>query len=175
MAGSRVATSGKFVAECVLMKTIYLLLVSVVLSGFSQAQAQTSFFGRIRSAFDSTKETVGTAAQSAGRVSRAWVTKAKENFRLTRPEYTQRADKRITAAATALEAIKQGKSGVMNRRYFKTRIAALEEHLGYARLEYSYLQASPTEEVFRERQKSFDFTVWSLEEAISLSESEAGF
>ncbi len=158
-----------------MMKAFSLFLLFTALAASLPVRAEGTFMDKVRRVFDSTKETVGSAAQGAGRVSRVWLAKAKENLRLSRPEYTQRADKRIAEAALAIQRVKDGKSGVMDRRYFKTRLEALEGHLAYARLEFSYLQASPVEQTFRERQRGFDFTLWSLEEAISLSESEAGF
>jgi hypothetical protein len=156
------------------MKTMrFLPLATLLLSWAPQADAQT-FMDRVRGAFDSTKRTVGNAAHQAGQASRRWLDTAKENLRLSRPEYTRRAGDRIQQSALALQRVKTGPSGVVDRKYFKTRIMALEQHLEYSRAEYAFLQSSPSEVVFRERQKDFDFTLWSLEEAVSLAQSEAG-
>ena len=154
------------------MKTIPLFFVTLLLAAAS-VQAQSTFMDKVRRAFDNTKDSLGSAAQNAGRASKEWLNKAKENLRLSRPEYTKRAEQRVIDASVATQRIKQGKSGVMQRKYFQARLAALEQHVAYAQLELDYIKAAPTEEVFRERQRGFDFTLWSLEEAIALSEAEA--
>ncbi|MBL9115108.1 MAG: hypothetical protein JNJ83_08870 [Verrucomicrobiaceae bacterium] len=157
------------------MKTIPLFLLAVVfsLSATPHAEAQT-FMDKVRRAFDSTKQTVGEAARGAGSASKAWLEKAKENLRLSRPEYTSRANTRIINAAAGIQKVRTGPSGVVDRKYYKTRLAALDQHLEYARAEFAFLQSSPTEQIFRDRQRDFDFTLWSLEEAVAFAETEAG-
>ncbi len=154
------------------MKTTSLLLAAVLLVGLV-APAQTTFMDRVRRAFDSTKEGLGDAASNVGKASRKWVAAARENLRLSRPEYTRRAEQRVINAAAAAQRVRLGKSGVMQRKYFQARLSALDQHVAYARLELDYVKQSPTEEIFRERQRGFDFTLWSLEEAVALSEAEA--
>jgi cysteinyl-tRNA synthetase len=157
------------------MKTPSLSLLLLFLVLATAAVAESTLMDRLRRAFDTTKEKVGEAAQTAGRASKEFLVRAKENLRLSRPEYTRRASERIAAAAAVLQKVKQGRSGVMSRIYFQTRLVSLDQHLDYARREIQHLQASPSEEVFRERQGSFDFTLWSLEEVLALAESEAGY
>ena len=156
------------------MKKLSLVLLFVVL-GSVDAPADTTFVDRVRRVFDTTKKTVGGAAEGAGTITRKWWSSARENIRLSRPEYLRRADQRLTEANGQLAKIKAGSSAVMERKYFKLRLAALEEHLLHARLELSGLQGTPTEEAFRAKQTPFDFTVWSLEEALELSLAEAGY
>jgi hypothetical protein len=139
------------------------------------AMADGTFADRVRRVFDSTKRTVGDAAEGAGAITRKWWASARENVRLSRPEYLRRADERLLAASAQLTKIKGGTSGVMGRKYFQLRLAALEEHLLHAHLELSGLQGTPTEETFRQKQTPFDFTLWSLEEALELSLAEAGY
>ena len=170
-----VSQIGDLCAIITTMKTIPLFLLVVVLfsSINSIAEAQT-FMDKVRRAFDSTKQTVGEAARGAGSASKAWLEKAKENLRLSRPEYTSRANTRLLNAASGIQRVRIGPSGVVDRKYYKTRLVALDQHLEYARAEFAFLQSSPTEQVFRERQRDFDFTLWSLEEAVSFAETEAG-
>ena len=156
------------------MKKLTLLLMLAVM-GSAAALADTTFVDRMRRVFDSTKKTVGGAAEGAGKITRKWWASARENIRLSRDEYLRRADQRIVEANGQLAKIKAGSSAVMERKYFKLRLAALEEHLAHSRVELSALQGSPSEEIFRQRQTPFDFTLWSLEEALELSLAEAGY
>lgn len=154
------------------MKSTALLLSVVLLIGVA-APAQTTFMDKVRRAFDSTKDKLGDAATNAGKASKEWLVKAKENLRLSRPEYTRRAEQRVIDASVATQKIKTGNSGVVKRKYYVARLDALEQHVAYARLELDFIKAALTEEEFRERQRGFDFTLWSLEEAVALSEAEA--
>ena len=149
------------------MKTIHLACLALFISSVL-AMGQTTLMDRLRRTIDRSKE-------GAQRTGRELYVKAKENLRHSKPEYLSRSNDRIIAAEAALQRVKVAKSGVTERKYFKARLAALEQHLGYARLELSALSATPTEEIFREQQRGFDFTLWSLEQALELSEAEAGF
>lgn len=156
------------------MKTLTLLLMLTLLCGTSMT-AEPTFVDRVRRVFDGTKKTMGGVAEGAGKITRKWWSSARENIRLSRDEYLRRADQRLVEANGQLAKIKVGRSAVMERQYFKLRLAALDEHLAHSRLELSALQGSPTEEIFRQRQTPFDFTLWSLEEALELSLAEAGY
>ena len=80
------------------MKKLSLVLLFVVL-GSLVAPADTTFVDRVRRVFDTTKKTVGGAAEGAGTITRKWWSSARENIRLSRPEYLRRADERLLAAS----------------------------------------------------------------------------
>ena len=155
------------------MKTIaFTLLATLVLS--APLYAEDSVADHVRRAIDKTKEKVEEIAGSVQNHSRAWFNEARENLRLTRPEYTERAERALARFDADITVLKELSGGPGQRDYFKTRVFALQQHATFARTELDTLRASESEEVFRARQKSFDRTLWTLESAVGEAQEEAG-
>ena len=99
---------------------------------------------------------------------------AKENLRLTRPEYIKRADKKLGQLDADVQVLHEMLNAPGQRDYFKTRVTALDQHVAYAKTEYKTLVESDSEAMFRARQAGFNKTLWTLEAAVEQAQEEAG-
>lgn len=156
------------------MKTFTLTLVALALAGTCALHSEDTVGDRVRRILDKTKD---KAVEIAGKVEnkgRSWFNAAKENLRLSRPEYTDRAASTLARFSAQIQVLKELSGGPGQRDYFRTRVQALEQHAEFARTEFETLKTSESEEVFRARQKSFDRTLWTLEAAVETAQEEAG-
>jgi hypothetical protein len=155
------------------MKTPALFLLAVLsLSVFSQAE--DSIGDRLRHALDKTKEKVAQIGDAVQSKSRTWYKQAAENLHLTSADYVARADKTLARFNAEIAALQEIAAGPGQRDYFKTRVLSLQQHATFAKGELETLRGSETEELFRARQKSFDRTMWTLENAVGDAQEEAG-
>ena len=155
------------------MKTIARTLIIALALG-TAIHAEDSIGDKVRRALDKTKDKVVEIAGTVQSKSRSWFNEAKENLRLTRSEYTERAAKTLTHFDAEIGVLKELSGGPMQRDYIRTRVLALEQHATFAKNEFESLRASESEDVFRARQRSFDRTLWTLEAAIGTAQEEAG-
>lgn len=154
------------------MKTRLLSLLAVLAVG-SVVQAD-DLSDQLKRALEKAKVKVGDMAVKAEQKGREWYYAAKENLRLTRPEYTKRAAKMVEQLDANVMVLKETLNSPGQRDYFKTRVAALEQHVAYAKEEFKSLEAAETEAIFRARQAGFNKTVWTLEAAVEQAQEEAG-
>ena len=155
------------------MKTRTLAFLTM-LAFCTPLKAEDTIADKVRRALDKTADKVTEIADKVKIESRQWYGAAKENLRLTRSDYTERATKTLTRFNAEITVLKEQSSGPSQRDYFKTRVQALDQHATYAATELERLRASESEEVFRARQASFDRTLWTLEAALGQAQEEAG-
>lgn len=136
--------------------------------------AEDSLGDKMRRAFEKTKQKMSQIADTVETKSRSWYKQAKENLRLSRPDYLARADRTLNRYTAEIGALKEFSAGPGQRDYFRTRVAALEQHAAFARQELETLRASESDEVFHARQSPFDRTLWTLEAALAQAQEEAG-
>ena len=154
------------------MKTPLLTLLAVLLVGsFVQAE---DLGDQLKRALEKAKVKVGDMAVKAEQKGREWYYAAKENLRLTRPEYTKRASKKLEQLDADVQVLHEMLNAPGQRDYFKTRVAALDQHVEYAKAEFKNLDASDSEAIFRARQSGFNKTLWTLEAAVEQAQEEAG-
>lgn len=151
--------------------TVLTFVVAALLLG-STLHAN-DFTDRLKRAVGKAADKVGDAAHKVGDKSRTWVAQAKENLGLTPEDYIRRADVQLAKMDAQIRALKDV-TGATAREYFKTRVLALEQHFAFTVDEFTSLQLSTTEEQFRARQKGFDYTVRTLEDALFQARDEAG-
>lgn len=154
------------------MKTRLLSLLAVFAAG-SLVQAD-DLGDQLKRALEKAKVKVSEAAVKAEQKGREWYYAAKENLRLTRPEYTKRAVKKLEQLDANVLVLKEMLNAPGQREYFKTRVAALDQHVAYAKDEFKNLEAADTEAIFRARQSGFNKTLWTLEAAVEQAQEEAG-
>ncbi len=155
------------------MKTSLLILLAALLAG-SFVQAEETLADQLRRALDKAKVDVKDFAEKANQKGREWYRQAKENLRLSRGEYTKRAEKKLAQLEADTLVLHEMANAPGQRDYFKTRIAALDQHVAYAKTELKSLQESDSEPVFRARQSTFNKTLWTLEAAVEQAQEEAG-
>ncbi len=129
---------------------------------------------QIRRAVNKTRDKVEEITEKVKEDSRSWYRQTKENLRLSRSEYTERADRTLARFRAEVGVLKDLSGGPGQRDYFKTRVQALEQHATFATAELETMRLSESDEVFRARQKSFDRTLWTLEAALGQAQEEAG-
>lgn len=154
------------------MKTRLLTLLAVLAVG-SVVQAD-DLSDQLKRALEKAKVKVGDLAVKAEQKGREWYYQAKENLRLSRPEYTKRAQKKLEQLDANVLVLHEMLNSPGQRDYFKTRVTALDQHVAYAKTEYLNLEAAETEAVFRARQSGFNKTLWTLEAAVEQAQEEAG-
>jgi hypothetical protein len=155
------------------MKTRLLTLLTVLAVG-SAAYAEDNLADQLKRALEKAKVKVGDMAVKAEQKGREWYHQAKENLRLSRPEYSKRAEKKLEQLEADILVLKEMLNAPGQREYFKTRVTALEQHAAFAKTEYTTLQESNSEAIFRARQSGFNKTVWTLEAAVEQAQEEAG-
>ncbi len=155
------------------MKTWALSLIAVLVAG-TYAHAEDNLADQLKRALDKAKVKLNEAADKAGEKGREWYRQAKDNLKLSRPEYLKRAEKELAESEAQIAVLKEMSNAPGQREYFKTRVTALEQHAAFAKTEYASLQGAESEPVFRARQSIFNKTVWTLEAAIEQAQEEAG-
>jgi len=129
---------------------------------------------QLKRALEKAKVKVGDMAVKAEQKGREWYYAAKENLRLARPEYTKRAEKKVEQLDANVLVLHEMLNSPGQRDYFKTRVAALDQHVAYAKTEFDNLKSSESEAIFRARQSGFNKTLWTLEAAVEQAQEEAG-
>jgi uncharacterized coiled-coil protein SlyX len=133
-------------------------------------RAEDSLNDQLRRAAEKLKNEFSKVKEQGEIKGREWYKKAKDHVTTSRAEYLQQAGTALTGWKADIDVLKdQG-----GRDYFKTRIAALEQHHAFAVKELETLTAITDEAQFRARQKSFDRTLWTLEAAVEQAQEEAG-
>lgn len=155
------------------MKTWALSLIAVLVAG-TCAHAEDNLADQLKRALDKAKVKLNEAADKAGEKGREWYRQAKDNLKLSRPEYLKRAEKKLSESEAQVAVLKEMSNSPGQRDYFKTRVSALEQHAAFAKSEYASLAAADSEAMFRARQSIFNKTVWTLEAAIEQAQEEAG-
>jgi hypothetical protein len=155
------------------MKTSLLVLFAALIAG-SLVHAEDKLADQLRRAFDKAKVEAKDLAEKANQKGREWYHAAKENLRLSRPEYTKRAEKELGQLEADVLVLREMANAPGQRDYFKTRVAALDQHVLYAKNEMKTLQESDSDAVFRARQSVFNKTLWTLEAAVEQAQEEAG-
>lgn len=148
------------------------MTVLLVLGGFSHAEDNLG--DQLRRALEKAKGKIGEVAEKAGDKGRQWYRQAKENLKLSKPEYLKRAGAKLKDLDERVAVLHEMSSAPGQREYFKTRVIALEQHVVFAKGEIQALEASETEAAFRAKQSHFNKTVWTLEAAVEQAEEEAG-
>lgn len=154
------------------MKTRLLPLLAVL--AVSSVLHADDLGDQLKRALEKAKVKVGDMAVKAEQKGREWYYAAKENLRLTRPEYTKRADKKLGQLDADVQVLHEMLNAPGQRDYFKTRVTALDQHVAYAKTEYKTLVDSDSEAMFRARQAGFNKTLWTLEAAVEQAQEEAG-
>jgi len=157
-----------------LMKTFLFSLIAVLALSSSLHAEDGNLADQLRRALDKAKVKLGDVAEKAGEKGRQWYHQAKENLKLSRPEYSKRAEKKLADIDAQVAVLKEIASGAGQRDYFKTRVTAIDQHMAYAKNEFITLQAADTEPMFRARQSIFNKTLWTLEAAVEQAQEEAG-
>lgn len=152
------------------MRPLNLILAASLLVG--SAVRADDLADKLKRALDKATTKVGDLAQSAGRKGREWYGSARENLRLSRPEYTTRAEKKLGQLASDVDALKELATTMPD--YFKTRVLSLQQHTAFATAELQTLKASETDAAFRSRRTVFNKTLWTLESAVEQAQEEAG-
>ena len=155
------------------MKTILLLLTMLALMP-STMRAEESLADKLRRAAEKAAEKAAGAMDKAEHKGRQWWNDAKESVKMKRPDYEKRADEALASYAAEIKVLTESTSGVAGRDYFKTRLLALQQHLAFAQNELQTIKETPSEAEFRARQRKFDRTMWSLDEALGQALEEAG-
>jgi vacuolar-type H+-ATPase subunit H len=155
------------------MKLVVTTLTAVLALG-SILHAEDNLADQLKRALDKAKVKIGEAAEKAGDKGREWYRKAKENLKLSRPEYLKRADQKLKDSEAQIAVLREMSNAPGQRDYFKTRVVALEQHLVFAKTEFLNLESAEGEAMFRARQSIFNKTVWTLEAAIEQAQEEAG-
>lgn len=155
------------------MKTAVSTLIAALALG-TLVHAEDNLADQLKRALDKAKVKLNEAAEKAGDKGRQWYHKAKENLKLSRPEYTKRADEKLKDSEAQIAVLREMANAPGQRDYFKTRVIALEQHLAFAKTEFLNLQAAENDAMFRARQTTFNKTVWTLEAAIEQAQEEAG-
>lgn len=154
------------------MKTLALTTLALLTLSVTFTQAEPTIADRVRRALDKTKDKVGEIANKVESKSRSWYAETKENLRLSRSEYSERADRALDRFAAEINVLQE--LSVNQPPYFKTRVLALQQHAAFANAEFETLRLSESEDVFRARQKSFEHTLWTLEAAVGGAQEEVG-
>ncbi len=154
-----------------IMKTVVLTTLAVLTLSAS-LHAEPTIGDRVRRALDKAADKVGEVADKVESKSRTWYAETKENLRLSRSEYTPRADRALMRFDAEIAVLQE--LAINQPPYFKTRVLALQQHATFARAEFETLRISESEDVFRARQKSFEHTLWTLEAAIGGAQEELG-
>jgi hypothetical protein len=156
------------------MKTTAITLITALLMSCLVQAEDNNLADQLRKALEKAKDKLGEAAEKAGQKGREWYHQAKDILRLSRPEYTKRAEKKIEEFDAQVAVLKELSSAPGQREYFKTRVVSLQQHLAFAKSEFQTLTLSDTEAMFRARQSTFNKTLWTLEAAIEQAQEEAG-
>ena len=100
--------------------------------------------------------------------------KSKELLKLTREDYTKKAELAMKTMEAEIQALAESDAPVSGRDYFKTRLESLRQQLAYCHRDFDRLKALPDEDAFRAKQKNFDRTLGWLSEHLSITKEEAG-
>ena len=132
------------------------------------------------------KQQAADAAETIRRDSKeatdATIKAAREAWRTTKAylsqdstEYHDGAGKKLESFAGEIAILNQDsrKEPMAGRSYFQTRVKALQEHLEYARAEFTKLPADKEQKDYASARKHFDRTLQALEEAVGQARAEA--
>lgn len=153
------------------MRTLHLILAAALLAG-STIHGADDLADKLKRALEKAKDKVGDIAQSAGRKGREWYNSARDNLRLSRTEYTTRAEKKLAELTSDVDTLKE--LATTMPEYFKTRVQSLQQHVAYTANEMQTLKSSESDATFRSRRTVFNKTLWTLEAAVEQAQEEAG-
>lgn len=100
--------------------------------------------------------------------------KGKETLKLSREDYLKKVESALVTMDAEVQVIQESESTVLSRDYYKMRLDAIKLQIDYCKRNLERLKETPTEEVFRVKQKGYDRTLSSLSDLIELSKEEAG-
>ncbi len=100
--------------------------------------------------------------------------KNKEIFKMSREDYLKKVESILITMDAEIQNIQESESTLLARDYFKMRLDAIKLQIEYCKRNLDRLKESPSEEVFRVKQKGYDRTLNGLSDIIELSKEEAG-
>lgn len=128
---------------------------------------------KAREVLDKLMDEAKKATNKAKEEGRSLWTHSKDLLRLSREEYTKKAEFAMRTMDAEIRALAEADAPVSGRDYFKTRVESLRQQLEYCRRDLERLKGLD-EDGFRAKQKSFDRTLGWLGEHLANAKEEAG-
>lgn len=149
-----------------------LAIATLAISAGAQQPATERVKERASDAAQATRDTVKRAADAVAKTTRqAWV-KTKAYLSDDPDTYRRGAEQKLSELRAEIAELRKQTAGLKNRKYFLTRVEALERHLKYAT---NQLAALPPEEIRKGRngqRKPLDTTLEHLEDHTDLAQRE---
>jgi hypothetical protein len=100
--------------------------------------------------------------------------RSKDHLTMERAQYAKKVTRGLAVMEVEIQGLANTDSPVSAREYFKLRVESLKLNLAYCRDEFAKLEALPTEEEFRARQRFFDRNLAYLSDHVVATMKEAG-